>query len=214
MSIATYSDLTTAAANWLARGDLTARIPEFVALAEAKFQRSLFVRQMEQRSTATVDTTSSEPEFISLPSDFQTMRRIRLSSVTGKPGLGYMSGTQIDEFRTNGGNTTGQPLHFSIIGDEIELAPTPDDDYTIEMVYRKTVPALSDASPTNWLLSIAPDVYLYSVLMESAPFIKDDERLTLWATLAQAAIKQLNDLSSTAQFNAGPAVIRTSAPTP
>ncbi len=87
--IVDYTSLQTAVTEYLARNQdstLIARIPTFIQLAEAKFNRQLFVRQMEQRATALVNLSSSEPEFISLPSDFQSMRRVRLSSVSGKPG--------------------------------------------------------------------------------------------------------------------------------
>ena len=81
MAINTYATLVAAIEEWLARdGDatLSARIPDFITLAESKFNRTLFIPQMEKRATADVDTASDEPEFITLPSDFQTMRRIRL----------------------------------------------------------------------------------------------------------------------------------------
>ena len=89
---------------------------------------------MEQRSTALVNLTSDEPEFISLPSDFQSMRRVRLSGVAGKPCLEFKSGVQLDEYRFGISDVAGQPRYFTVFGDEIELAPTPDDAYTIEMV--------------------------------------------------------------------------------
>lgn len=213
MAISTYSELQTAGANWLARDDLTSRIPEFVTLCEAKLNRELFVRQMETRSTTTVDTTDDEPEFISLPSDFQSMRRIRLSSVTGKPRLLYLNGAQADELRYGSDNTTAQPTHFTIMGSEIELIPTPDADYTIEMVYRKNIPALASNS-TNWLLTLAPDVYLYGMLLESAPYIKEDERIQTWAAGFSNAIDSLNRLGQLAQYNSGPMQMTVSGYTP
>jgi hypothetical protein len=216
VSITTYTELQTAVTEYLARDQdttLIARIPTFIQLAEAKFNRSLFVRQMEQRSTAVVDTVSTEPEFISLPSDFQSMRRVRLSSVTGKPCLEFKSGTQMDEFRFGTSNVTGQPRYFTIFGDEIELAPTPDDDYTIEMVYRKNVPALADNDP-NWLLTLAPDLYLYGALLESAPYIKEDGRIQTWALGLSTALDGLNNLGLTSTFNAGPMRMSISGVTP
>ena len=39
MAITTYAQLQTAAASWLDRTDLTATIPEFIELAEARFNR-------------------------------------------------------------------------------------------------------------------------------------------------------------------------------
>lgn len=215
-TITDYDSLVNAATEYLARDQDTTlidRIPTFVQFAEAKFNRGLFVRQMETRSTTTIDTTSDEPEFISLPDDFQSMRRIRLSSVTGKPYLQFKSGVGLDEFRAANGDSTGRPQFFTIVGSEIELAPSPDDDYTIEMVYRATVPGL-EANTTNWLLTLAPDLYLYATLLESAPYMKEDARIQTWALGLSNALDGLNQLGQTSAFNAGPLTMRVTGVTP
>ena len=205
-----YSSLQTAIIEYLARDQdttLVARIPSFIQLAEAKFNRQLFVRQMEQRSVAIIDTSSSEPEFIALPADFQSMRRVRLSSVTGKPYLEFKSGAQIDEYRFATFDVAGQPRYFTVFGNELELAPTPDSNYTIEMVYRQNIPPLA-SNGVNWLLSIAPDLYLYSALLESAPYIKEDARIQTWGLGFTTALSDLNELGKVSAFNAGPLVVR------
>lgn len=215
-TISTYTELQSAVTEYLARDQdttLIARIPTFIQLAEAKFNRELYVRQMEVRSTTTTDTTDDEPEFISLPTDFQSMRRIRLSSVSGKPHLDFKSGTQLDEYRASIGNGSGQPQFFTIFGSEIELAPTPDADYTIEMVYRQNVPALASNS-SNWLLTLAPDLYLYGALLESAPYIKEDGRIQTWALGFSTALDGLNRLGMASTFNSGPMMIRPTGVTP
>lgn len=215
-TITTYATLVTAVTEYLARDQdatLIARIPTFIQLFEAKMNRSLFVRQMEQRSTTTISTSSTDPEFISLPTDFQSMRRVRLSSVTGKPCLEFKSGTQMDEYRFSTGNTSGQPRYFSIMGSEMELVPTPDSNYTIEMMYRKNIPALATTDP-NWLLTLAPDIYLYGALLESAPYIKEDGRIQTWGSGLSSALDSLNSLGLTSTFNAGSMVVRTSGVTP
>ncbi len=215
-TIGTYSELQAAVLEYIGRDQdtvFTARIPTFIQLFEAKMNRELFVRQMEQRSTTTLDTTQNEPEFIALPTDFQSMRRVRLSSVTGKPNLSYMSGTQMDEFRAMSGNGADQPEFFTIFGSEIELAPTPDSNYTVEMVYRQNIPALASNS-TNWLLTLAPDLYLYGALLESAPYIKEDERIQVWGLGLKTALDGLNNLGMTSTFNAGPIQMRVSGVTP
>jgi len=155
-----YASLQAAVTEYRARDQdttLVARIPTFLQLAHAKFNRQLFVRQMEQRATALVNLASSEPEFISLPADFQSMRRVRLVDVTGKPCLEFKSGTQIDEYRFGTSNVAGRPRYFTVFGDELELAPTPDFAFTIEMVYRKNIPPLAANDP-NWLLALAPEL--------------------------------------------------------
>jgi len=208
--IVDYPSLQTAVTEYLAReqdATLIARIPSFIQLAEAKFNRQLFVRQMENRAIAVVDLTSNEPEFIALPADFQSMRRVRLSSVTGKPPLEFRSGLQMDEFRFGSADVAGKPCYFTVFGNEIELAPTPDQAYTIEMVYRANVPPLA-TNPTNWLLTLAPDFYLYGALLESAPYIKEDARIQTWGLGFTGALNDLNNLGLTSTFNAGPMTVR------
>jgi hypothetical protein len=215
--ISDYASLQTAVTEYLAREQdttLIARIPTFIQLAESKFNRQLFVRQMETRSTTTVDTGSTDPEFISLPSDFQSMRRIRLSGVAGKPTLEFKSPAGLDEYRFSIDNIVEQPLFFTIFGDEIELAPTPNDDFVIEMVYRRNVPPLA-TNDTNWLLTMAPDLYLYAALLESAPYIKEDGRIQTWALGFSSALNDLNQLSKVATiYNSGPTKMRIAGPTP
>lgn len=215
-TITDYTSLVTAVTEYLARDQdatLIARIPTFIQLAEAKFNRELFSRRMESRVTAVTDPNATEPEFIALPSDFQSMRRVRLSSVSGKPTLAYMSGQEIEEYRYSKGNVSGQPLFFTIFASEIELAPTPDAAYTIEMVYRTLIPSLLSNS-TNWLLSLAPDLYLYGALLEASPYIKQDQRIQTWGLGFETALDGLNDLSLTSTFNAGPLQMRVSGVTP
>jgi hypothetical protein len=216
--IVDYASLQSAVIEWLGRDQdttLIARIPTFIQLSEAKFNRDLFVRQMEQRSTALTDITSLEPEMIALPADFQSMRRVRLKSVTGKPCLSFRSATQMDELRFNIQNTALQPLYFTIFGNELELLPTPDMAYTVEMVYRANIPPLASAAGgTNWLLTLAPDIYLYGALLESAPYIKEDARIQTWGLGFKTALDELNALGLTSTFNAGPVQVRVSGVTP
>lgn len=213
MSISNYTELLAAAANWLARDDLTLRIPEFITLAEAKFNRTLFHPRMETRTTLTVNTLLASPEFLDLPTDFQTMRSLRLSGVVGKPRLNFLSQTQIEDFRYSIDNAAGQPTYFTIIGNQIELAKTPNQNYTVEVIYRGNIPALA-SNATNWLLTAAPDLYLYGTLLEASPYIQNDARVTLWATGVQTVLDQLNLLAERQSFDSGPTTIRLPGNTP
>jgi hypothetical protein len=137
------------------------------------------------------------------------MRRVRLSCVTGKPCLEFKSGTQMDEYRFATSDVAAQPRYFTVFGNELELAPTPDGAYTIEMVYRQNVPALA-SNGGNWLLTMAPDLYLYGALLEAAPYIKEDARIQTWGLGFTSALADLNNLGLTSTFNAGPMTVRVS----
>lgn len=217
MSVATYANLVSAVTEWLARDQdttLIARIPDFIALCEAKLNRDLYHPSMEKRVYTTFDTTDDEPEFVTLPTDFQSMRRVRLSSITGKPVVEYKSQAQLDEFIATNGDATGIPVFYTIFGSELEFAPVPDSGYTVEIVYRATLAALTASNTTNWLLTLAPDVYLYGTLLETAAYMQQDERVALWSAGYSTALDGLNTSAKTMQFNAQPLVMMPSGATP
>lgn len=216
--ITDYSSLQAAVIEYLSRDEdttLISRVPTFVQLFENKANRDLSCRQMETRSTTFTDPTAGEPEYIALPDDYMNMRRIRITAgAARRPQLSFLSPVQADEFRTARGDAPGMPRFFTIFGNEIELVPTPDAIYRIEMIYRAAIPSLSNTVPTNWLLNVAPDLYLYGALMEATSYIKNDARITTWAQLMVNARDSLNQESMDAEFNAGPIQVRTSGPTP
>jgi len=185
MAISTYSELQTAAANWLDRDDLTNRITEFIALSEATFNRVLRIRAME---TTAADTTPSGSKEDALPTGYLQMREIHLTT-TPVVSLAYI--TPEIMYRIRAGSTSGKPNSYTIVGDNILFGPTPDSAYAYSITYYKAFDALSDAAPTNWLMTNAPDLYLYGTLLQAEPFLMNDERIPLW----ERAVRQvINDL--------------------
>lgn len=193
MSIATYAELQTAVANFLNRDDLTSIIPTFIDLCEAQLQRDIRHYKMEQRATSTCDT-----QYTALPGDF--LEPIRLHIVGKRKALQPMSLNEMQDERYKAEDAAGAPLFYSLTGAEIEVYPTPDDSYTLEMNYYEKIPALTDANTTNWLLTDAPDIYLYGTLMQSAPYLAHDERLAIWAGLYAQATEALNVASRNAKW--------------
>ena len=43
-------------------------------------------------------------------------------------------------------------------------------------------------SATNWLITNAPDIYLYGTMLEAEPFIMNDERVQLWAASPRTGV--------------------------
>ena len=188
MAISNYSELQTAVANWLDRDDLAARIPEFIALCEARFNRSLRIRAMETLDIS-VDTVGGT-NTVALPTGYVQMRDISLitSPITQ---LQYLTPEIMN--RLNAGSFTGKPETYTIIANNILFGPTPDSAYDISMLYYKTFDALTDAAPTNWVITNAPDVYLYGTLLEAEPFLMNDQRVQLWATALTQSITTLQE---------------------
>jgi len=70
------------------------------------------------------------------------------------------------------------------------------------------------ANETNWLLTLAPDVYLYGALLEAAPYTQNDNRIQVWGAGFSSALDSLNRLGMASSFNAGPLQIQISGLTP
>ena len=194
MSISTYAQLQSTVADWLNREDMSAIIPSFITLAEADINRKLRDWRMETRSTL-----SASSQYTQLPNDW--LETIRLQVTGGTSELELASQGALADMRRRINDQTGRPTHYALTGGQLELFPTPDQAYTLSIVYFAKVPTLSVSVTTNWLLSAAPDVYLYGALTQSAPYLKDDARTEVWASLYMAAIGGLNEASERARYS-------------
>ena len=200
MAITTYSELQSAVGDFLNRQDLTTVIPTFIALAEADFNRSIRHRSMLTRATATIDA-----QFTALPTDFLEAKNIQLNS-TPITVLRYVTMEHADLVRQ--ADPTGQPRYYTIVGDTLECVPVADASYTAELTYYKKIAALANDNTSNWLLSYHPDVYLYGTLMQSAPYLKDDQRIPVWGSLYRQYLADVNASSDKAEFSGGALFMR------
>ena len=175
MALANYADLQASVGNYLHRGDLTAIIPDFIALAEAKINRELRIRAME--NTASGSTAAS----VALPTGFVEMISLTVESGGNTWPLIYVTPSSI-----NTGAST--PINYSIVGDNI-IFDSSGLGYTYNLTYYKKFDALSLG--VNWLITNAPDIYLYATLLEASPYIKDDARISTWAQLLVDSVERL-----------------------
>jgi len=192
MAIGTYAELQTAVANWLDRDDLTLRIPEFIALAEAKMNRNLRISLMENVSTAIIMAGGTRD--YSLPTGFTGMKEFHLTTSPITP-LSYITPEMMN--RMWAGSNAGRPQAFTLFSDagtrKIKIGPSPDSAYTTSMLYLKKIDSLSVSNPTETMLTENPDIYLYGALLEAEPFLMNDARVQLWAGMLQQVAKDLQD---------------------
>jgi len=187
MAISTYSELQTAVANWLDRDDLTDRIPEFIALAEARFNRVLRLRSMEAKYTA--DTVAGQRN-LALPTGYIQMRNFQVNT-SPLTTLSYVTPEIYD--RVWGGSTSGTPKFYTILANEVSFGPIPGSVMEVEMLFYKKFDNLSVSATTNSLLTDSPDLYLYGAMLEAEPFIMNDERVPLWAAALDRAVSDMQE---------------------
>jgi len=201
MPIQTYSDLQTAVASWLARGDLTANIPDFIMLFEAVANRRLRVRQMETVATLTPSSGAA-----ALPADYLTWRRVTWTGATPRE-LEYAHPSYLRALYPSA--PSGTPRLFTIEGATLTVRPA--DNTALAFDYFQKMPALSNASPSNWLLAAWPDLYLFGALAEAHGFVKDADSLALWSARRNELFDEIDKLDAKTR---APAAIRVMGATP
>jgi hypothetical protein len=190
MAITTYAELQAATANWLVRSDLTARIPEFITLAEARLNRVLRARLAE---TEAVLTATPGARTIPLPAGFAEPLALWLVTTSGREGLRFM-----EPALAAISAAPGQPCSWSIDGAMLAFERPCDQAYGF--VFRMlTKFTLSVAAPTNSLLSNYPDAYLFATLCEAGPFLRDDDLAGVYEARLERAIGEINSKDARAR---------------
>lgn len=89
--------------------------------------------------------------------------------------------------------TTGTPRFYADYDySHWLIAPTPVAALPMEILYYELPPLLDDTNQTNWFTEYAPNALLYATLLESAPFLKNDERIATWEGFYNRSVAALN----------------------
>ena len=198
----TYAELKTAIANYLNRSDLTSDIDTFIDNVEAELNRRLRTKDMIKRATATADS-----QYLSVPTDWIEAINVEITSNDFSP-LFQQSIESLDVYRKSNNNSTGQPVYFAMVDDSIELAPTPDADYTLQLTYYAKISALSDSNTSNFVSVSHPDVYLYGALKHASIFLMEDDRIPMFTQQFEKALEEMRMEQEKAAFGKGSLMMR------
>ncbi|EHK75201.1 hypothetical protein SM0020_24875 [Sinorhizobium meliloti CCNWSX0020] len=179
MTISDYASLLVDAGEYSGREDIAHNFPRFLGLAELKLNRGLRVADME-----VTDEISLIDGDGTLPADFLEAREVK--NTAGIPiravSLQQLTNSYMDRSGTG-------PCAYAIVGNTIKARPISDQDLTV--TYYARIPALTRTNPTNWLLTKAPDVYLFALVNEIAIWAKDVDGASAAQQLLALAINGL-----------------------
>lgn len=156
MTITTYDELKTAIGNWAQRTDMSSFADEIIDLAEADLNRKVPFSEADANLTATISS-----------------REIDISALNvSEPVALWLTTEEEDDqipLKRDGSfpyfDTSGYPGFAALDdnNDRIDFDRPADQAYTFRFRYRGRY-ALSDAAPTNQLLTDHPDAYLLSCM--------------------------------------------------
>lgn len=201
-AITSYTTLLDALEDWDDRADLVTRYPQFIALAEAHFNRVM--RSSEMETTVTQSTTDST---IALPDDYLEAREVYIN---GDPDTVLIAMDPAGLRGRYGYSATGDPAAYTITGTNLVFAPAPGSSIDAVLTYYAKVPALSTDNETNWLITSYPDAYLSATRFYALKFLRD-ETAGSELELASAIIDSINDAGNRRRTPAGPLTMRPAA---
>ena len=181
--ITTYAELVTAldgTSGYLHRTDLTAKIPDFIKLAESKINRKLRLLLGETESTLTATIGS---RLMAVPTRFGSP--IELWDTTNEPRtkMLYMQPDLLPVTTTNGASE-----YYTVDGAFISTENPADVAYTYTLRYQTKFNL--ETTSTNTILDNYPDIYVYGALLASIPFTRDYKNFDVWNALYSNAIDE------------------------
>lgn len=194
----TYSGLKAAVLSRYPRSDLSADMDDFIAAAEAEFNRVLRLPQM----IVTNQALAASSRFTNLPAGFLEMQRVQLNVGGRRTRLDFI-GEEYAPKVSDG--TTGTPRWWAVIGTQIELLPAPGSAVSLDISYWAAIATIIGSDP-NFLLTSHPDLYLYRTLLEAAIARSDDKRITRYTPFYTNALTAVQRAGKRLRYGRAPAV--------
>ena len=191
----TFTTLKTAIQDYVQSTEttFTNQLDRFIINAE---ERILKECQLDVFRKSSQGSASSGTQYLAKPTDFLSQNSLSVIVSSIKQFLLYKQVTLLQDYTPNPA-TTGAPKYYADWdNDTFLLAPTPDDNYTMELhyFYRPTsITASGDG--TSWLGTNAELAMLYGSLVEAYTFLKGEpDLLGLYNTRFQESLQWLKNL--------------------
>ncbi len=171
----TYDNLTSTVLQYLERNDAatTAQIPTFITLCE--FEIAQQIKTLGQQQVVEAVMTAGGA-VIAKPARWRKTVSMNLTNGTTIQPL-YLR--KYEYIRSYASSSTAQatPIYYGDYDYQHWIvAPTPDQNYSFEVLYYERIQPLASDNQTNWLTQNAPNAMLYGTLLQAMPFLKNDQR--------------------------------------
>lgn len=203
MALANYTDLVNSlnsTGGWLHRNDMGSIIPDMIKLCEVTINYGDLatlgvegLRTLDQETQTTLTTTPGV-QTVTLPTDFLGIRKIYV--ILGGTRIELVELPTLPMAMDERWNGQSVPRHFIISGGNLVLYPIPDQAYQIPLLYFASVPPLTAATPTNWLMTKSPGVYLSGTIVHGASWMGPNFNPAPFVAAFKSSMKQLTRMDN------------------
>jgi hypothetical protein len=180
--------------------DFEADLGWLIVMAEARLSRDLHVLKQLTVLKGTVENAWQIP----YPADYHGIESLKLDTVGD---FRYVTSSKMNELRDLIDNHGRQGWQLYTTRDQIELAMnigSPAVPYTL--TYYGPVPPFATTTDP-WTLGSYRDVYTYAVLLECAPYLRDDDRIPVWEGQYAARLAEVKSDDERSRRGSSPLVM-------
>jgi len=188
--VLTYDSLTSLVLQYLERSDTA--VVNFIptAITMAEFEIAQEIKTLGQMIVADGTMNIGNP-IIAKPARWRKTVSMTLAVSGAKQPMFLRKLEYLNTYAPDV-TATGTPLYYADYDyDHWFVAPTPSSAFAFEALCYTRLEPLSSANQTNWLTQNAPNAMLFGTLKQTAPFLKDDNRLAVWGQLFTEAMTAL-----------------------
>ena len=170
----TYNNLIADVITYMERDDegFIAQIPSLIGLAEAAIAAEL----KSYLQLTVVETTLAAGEVI-LQKPARWRKTVSMKT-NGKPIL-LRSQDYIAQYQSE--SDAGQPLYYAEYDyNNWAIAPTPDQDYPVEITYYSLIQPLDSTNQQNLFTRECPQAMLFGTLLQAQGYLKALDKLPVW----------------------------------
>jgi hypothetical protein len=187
--VMTYNSLVLDIEHYLERtdADTLSQIPRFISLAELIIAANL--KFLGNLVVATGNLTLADPILVK-PAGWRKTVSMNIT-VNDKKQPVFLRKYEVLRTYAPDADEGRVPKYYADYDyDHWLVAPTPDAPYEFEVTFYG-IPPLSSDNQSNWFTQNAPQALLYGSLLQSAPYLKNDERVVLWKSEFEGFLNSL-----------------------
>ena len=169
--------------------EFSTSLTQFISNTELKLSRDLSTPEFKRKVTSAF--TANDP-FLTMPTDLVTLEHLQVIDSNVRTMLQLKSDEFLTEFWPNR-TSTGVPRYYTYFDTStIYVAPTPSSNLSLELSYKRRLPALSSSNTSNFLTTDAYDALLYGCLIEASLFNRNDKLVQYYTELYKKAVADVN----------------------
>jgi len=170
----TYNNLIADVITYMERddADFIAQIPSLIGLAEAAI-----AAELKSYLQLTVVETTLLDEQVILQKPARWRKTVSMKS-NGQPIL-IRSQDYVAQYQSE--SSPGQPLYYADYDyNNWAIAPTPDQDYPLEITYYSLIQPLDSTNQQNLFTRECPQAMLFGTLLQAQGYLKALDKLPVW----------------------------------